>query len=208
MKKIILITFVFLLSLNVAYGALNDSLHAYYSFDTDTNPINDSSENNNNATKNGATHNTTTYKVGSGSYYFDGTDDYFVTQFTIQGKTEGSWAAWIKTTDTASHFLGSSNTGGNDFKAGNIWISENRMSMRYSGTHNWVSSSTDIDDDAWHYHVGVWIKNANITLYLDGDTVINSTSLDNTNPNFLTLGIGAVRKASGYEDRDLYMRCR
>ena len=130
---------------------------------------------------------TSTYKYGSGSYYFDGTTDYFTTpsdedfNFGIGDFTIECWVNW--TTVAADKGLISRYT------------SSTGWALRYSGLGLQFSDgdssllvySTTPATNTW-YHYAVTRSGTNLKMFIDGVVVAsatNSTSLNASNPLYI-----------------------
>lgn len=128
------------------------------------------------------------------SLLLDGTDDYLSisnsTPFQITGAM--TFSTWVKTNDTSFSGL--------LFKGNSISLSDYYFRMQSNGTMRFfmnnlaknVTSSTPINDGAWHNIIFVFIPSVSMTIYIDGvlDAQNTSSIPPTLNNNYTTTRIG------------------
>jgi hypothetical protein len=150
--------------------AITDNNLAYYALDVDSSSQTDSSGNGNTATVNGATF-TSSSKLGTGAYSFNGTSDYIDTNTNFDIET---FACWFKTSSNnfsalAGQRFDASEEAGNwgaDCLGNSAGEVRARLYSSSSSSTLLTSSSTGFDDGAWHLLILV-SDGTNFTMYID-----------------------------------------
>ncbi len=110
------------------------------------------------------------------SLAFDGSDDYVNTNLTFNSTsiTGGdSFAAWIKTSTAAGSIVGNStSTSFSEYNCGGITVDTGGKAqiVAYNGSaYKRATSTTSVNNNAWHYVVGVHNPTNNfLYIYVDG----------------------------------------
>jgi hypothetical protein len=145
---------------------------------------------------------------GSGAPYtldnavlFDGTDDY-ITMGNVLNVTTGDFtvAGWVKTTSSDTHdsILSKRNNTGNGWT---IQVSAGVMrAILTDGTSTTLSGTTTINDNQWHFLVFIFDRDANLTMYLDGQFEASGSLSASTGSatNTAPLLIGAQDNSGGF----------
>ena len=135
----------------------------------------------------------TTYKYGSYSLYFDGTDDSLqaTVDSTLHVTTDVTIEFWMKSSRTADQRIIMSRRNSNsatDLLM--VSISSQKIVARYDGS-SLLTSSTNVPDGNWHY-VSVVKDGTLFSLYIDGavEDTASVSALTSYNPIGLAFNIG------------------
>jgi len=201
MKKYLLLLVGLLLAVESALAVFpqTENVISYYDFNADADDITGSC----NGTVVNAVHNTTAYKLGGGSYSFDGSGDHI----TICGSSlepadrDWSFAAWFRTTATGTerYILGGSSAGLTD------WLN---VRQTFGNNMNFIvddgSNPNTVIDDGQHYggewnHIVVTRKAStnNWSLYINGSLIGTNTDTDSGVDLQGNLWIGDWDQAAG-----------
>ena len=117
-------------------------------------------------------------RFGTGSLGFDGGGDYVTLPSGILGSSAGSFAGWVKTAQNADGMIlyGANTTVGDGFGS----QGELHLNMSPGGKVLFfieggaapdvvLSSTTAINDNAWHHVAATWDVNGEARLYIDGE---------------------------------------
>ena len=172
--------------------------------DATTSTVLDSTANNNDGTKKGANEPI----EATGQIYkgqdFDGSDDKIDTPAQSLSPTGAfTFEAWFKITATEGKYLvgqGDDTVNPNEFGA-ILAINLNVVSFgveRYAADWIVIQGTDDINDDAWHYGVGVY-DNGSMALYVDGGADGTATNTDKANQTTGNqyIGIGNFPRDNG-----------
>ncbi|MEM7467370.1 MAG: DUF4347 domain-containing protein, partial [Pseudomonadota bacterium] len=148
---------------------ITSDLVIHLNFDSNAN---DASGNNRDGTfVNGAGIDGSDFTVGTGSLQTDGTNDYVDLddhEEDFADLSEGTIAAWIKTSSTAQQAITElSDSGGTPYAILEVAGGGNLRWFFTSGTVVEVESTTPINDGLWH-HVALTVDSSGTSLYLDG----------------------------------------
>ncbi len=140
-----------------------------------------------------------TFAQGSGTnVVFDGTNDYISLGTGVAAGTRFTQECWIYHTITDNNFHGFLGTepgsGGAKNRAPGIWIyQQDKIHAGFGdGTtwNSWVSNAGAVPANTWN-HVAVTFDGTNYKLYVNGDSVFNSTVGSGKTPlaaNILNIG--------------------
>ena len=208
-SRAVLFTFVCIISMsvaaNTALAGLSDGLVAYYPFNGNAN---DESGNGNNGTIYGATLTTDRFGNTNKAYSFDGVDDYVNCgtgngSFNFSSYTNFTLAVWIKTAMSPSSntwpMIISKETGPSVRTGYNIVINPADSSWGSVGTvfievfssskTSGAVSTTLINDNQWHYIVGIRRGNT-IEIYVDGSLENSRSCIEDDISNNMKMVIG------------------
>ena len=134
-----------------------------------------------------------TYKYGSYSLYFDGTDDYLqaTVDSTLHVTTDFTIEFWMKSSRTSDQRIvmsRRSSSSANDMLM--VSISSQKITARYDGS-SLLTSSTNVPDGNWHY-VSVVKGGTSFSIYIDGavEDTASVSALTSYNPIGLAFNIG------------------
>ncbi len=132
---------------------------------------------------------------------FDGTDDY-ITMGNVLNVTTGDFtvAGWVKTTSSDTHdsILSKRNNAGNGWT---VQVSAGVMrAILTDGAATTLSGNTLINDNEWHFLVFIFDRDANLTMYLDGQFEASGSLSASTGSatNTAPLLIGAQDNSGGF----------
>ena len=162
-------------------SSLADGLVGHWKFSEGSgNTVADSSGNSNTGTWNGSgEHWTAEGRFGSGGE-FDGVGDYVNVGDPADGSLDfgtGDFTlgAWIKLTDVSSrrHFIAKDNGNINvdGFYYGEVYTNGKPRFLLHeqdSNTFVWVEANITVNDGNWHHVVGVYDRDADLYIYIDG----------------------------------------
>jgi uncharacterized membrane protein (DUF485 family) len=202
MKKAYLVLVMsFFLVLSVAYGGVDDANGSVGCYPLDNN-LDDESGNNYDLTAYGAVLSSTQAKIGNGSLYLDGTDDFAnsgTSFFTMTDDTT-TFCAWLYRTDTGTGNL-VKQTRGSSFDTDLTFITTNYQPSVYDGSTQLYTTDAAGGINAWH-HYCITYDGSTFESYIDGSSVGTDTgSVSLTTSDEISIGQSGTNYLQGYVDQ-------
>jgi len=126
------------------------------------------------------------------AYSFDGDGDYINVTGINSSSTNSTISAWVKmaVSGTDSYII--------DIENGRITLGihgDNNTLAYYDGV-DWQNSTTNVADDEWHHVVAVTDNStSNVTLYVDGNSVLSAAVRTNSIGGSATIGAGYLNES-------------
>lgn len=174
-----------ILTVNTVSGGIPTSgLVAWYPFNGNAN---DESGNGNNGVVNGATLTTDHFGVGGKAYYFNGVNNYISTALGFSaGSSEKSFSVWYKVNPVSRGWIigGGIDVNGQAF---GLFMQDSVGTVLFHGMSVYDRVIGTYSDTIWH-HVVVCYKSDTLKAYVDGNNVLTTNNVLNTNSSNIYFG--------------------